>query len=199
MGPIETKGADTTISFWDAPLWTQIAYSLQLLVVLLVSIKFAPIILEKLKRPRKTDKSEAVLNFIPEKPGVTISGIAKGTGINRDTVKYHIYNLISTGEAKLEKFGKYSLLSKKKHAAGGGNILAHFCSDVDKKIVYSMLEKPGINNHELVQLLNLDKSTIHWHIDRLIDDGIVVYEKVGTYKRYYVTIEAEKAVRELEH
>ncbi len=199
LGPADTKGADATISFWDEPLWIKIAYAIQLFAVAIISFKVVPIILEKIKKLRDTEKSNVVLGFISKKPGSTMSGISKGTGISRDTVKYHVYNLISIGRVNMERIGKYSMLFLKKYKRErkARKVLVHLNIATRRKMVNAIMESSGVTNVELAQRLNLDKSTIHWHIDKLIRDGIVVFEKEGIYKKYYLTIDAEELLREL--
>jgi predicted transcriptional regulator len=46
-------------------------------------------------------------------------------------------------------------------------------------------KNPGITGQELSSDLNIDKSTVHWHIKELQADELIDFEKDGRFKRYY--------------
>jgi len=56
---------------------------------------------------------------------------------------------------------------------------------------------PGITNHELAGICGIEKSSVHWHMERLLKDGIVRSEKDGKYVRYYIKDEVKNNLQKL--
>jgi predicted transcriptional regulator len=61
----------------------------------------------------------------------------------------------------------------------------HKRNETRKKMIDIITKKPGITGQELSSGLNIDKSTVHWHIKELHADQFIDFEKDGRLKRYY--------------
>ena len=59
-------------------------------------------------------------------------------------------------------------------------------NDTGKSILISILHKPGMTNQDLTQTFDLDKSTVHWHINDMHNEGLVDLENDGKYKRCFI-------------
>ncbi len=68
---------------------------------------------------------------------------------------------------------------------------AHLKNETSRLILWTILEKPGITNQELTDKFGVDKSTIHWHIQRFRNDNIIAFEQEGKYKRYFINADAK--------
>jgi predicted transcriptional regulator len=69
---------------------------------------------------------------------------------------------------------------------GDDKIYLHLKNDTRKTILNTIEEKPGITGKELAAKLQLDKSTVHWHLKDLSADNIVHSQRDGRFKRYYL-------------
>ena len=65
-------------------------------------------------------------------------------------------------------------------------VLAYVKNDTSKNLLYAIMEEPGITNKKLSEKFGLDKSSVHWHIERFINDRLVKYEHDGKNKRYFL-------------
>ncbi|MCG2738441.1 MAG: winged helix-turn-helix transcriptional regulator, partial [Candidatus Methanoperedenaceae archaeon] len=109
-GPIDTSGADVTISFWELPLWIQIAYISGIILAFLGLFKVIPIVLGRIKNLLENQSRQGIFKHILNNPGCTIAEISDMQKINRGSVKYHIYRLKYEGKIILSKMGKFSRL-----------------------------------------------------------------------------------------
>jgi predicted transcriptional regulator len=104
------------------------------------------------------------------------------------TVKYHLQMLDGEGKIILRKMGKYSRLFNRSHAYSdlAKTVLSHTRNETSKGILCAILAEPGVTNRELSEKFNLDKSSIHWHIERFIGDNMVGFKRDGRYKKYFL-------------
>ncbi|WP_319508952.1 winged helix-turn-helix domain-containing protein [uncultured Methanolobus sp.] len=58
-------------------------------------------------------------------------------------------------------------------------------NETRKNVFETIIEKPGVTGKELSAKLGVDKSTIHWHINKLKEENSICCEKHGRFKRYY--------------
>jgi predicted transcriptional regulator len=59
-------------------------------------------------------------------------------------------------------------------------------NDTRRDILITIFRKPGITNQDLTQAFDLAKSTVHWHINELCNEGFVHFKTDGKYKRYFI-------------
>jgi len=190
---IDTTGADATISFWELPLWIQIAYVSGIILASWGLFKVIPIVLARIKNLLENQNRQGILKYILNNPGCTIAEISDQQGINRGSVKYHIYTIEYEGKIILTKIGKFIRLFQKSGAFKDNEqkMAAHIKSETSRLILRTIFENPGITNQELTDKFHLDKSTIHWHIQRFRNDNIVVFKQEGKYKRYFINTDAK--------
>lgn len=190
---IDTIGADATISFWELPLWIQIAYISGIILASLGLFKVIPIVLGRIKNLLENQNRQGIFKYILNNPGCTIAEISDMQKINRGSVKYHIYRLKYEGKILLLKMGKFSRLFQNSGAFKDDEqkMAAHLKNETNRLILWTILENPGTTNQELTDKFHVDKSTIHWHIQQFHNDNIIVFEQEGKYKRYFVNAEAE--------
>ena len=95
-GPSDTLGADRIVSFFELPLWVQAAWIISVLLGIFGAIKYGALILEKVKITLQNKNRAAILEYMANHPGCTITDLSvqKNTGINRGTVKYHLSVLL---------------------------------------------------------------------------------------------------------
>jgi predicted transcriptional regulator len=193
----DSSGADSTITFWDLPLWLQTVIILQGIIAFLLSITIIPVIIGRLTEKNRSIKADDVFNYIIRHPGSTMSQISRDTKINRDTVKYHTYDLIADGLLTLKKVGKYArLYDKKLNATDLDRLITIYLSDeVNTQILFTILDKPGITNAELVKEISINKSSIHWHIEKFLIDGVITEYKDGVFRRYFITTAVEPIIK----
>ncbi len=185
---VDSTGADATIPFWDLPLWIQVYYVSGLLMALLVSLKIFPAVISCIKRFVKNQNRQNISKYIVDNPGTTKAEISSNLGINRGTVKYHVHKLESNSKIASMKLGKFTKLFKNSSELKNDEkiITSHIRGETSRILLCSILENPGITNQGLAKTLRMDKSTVHWHTNKFLEDNMIRFEKEGRYLKYYV-------------
>ncbi|MFX1499183.1 MAG: winged helix-turn-helix transcriptional regulator [Promethearchaeota archaeon] len=66
-----------------------------------------------------------------------------------------------------------------------------------RKIIKKILLEPGIHNNELLRQCNLQKGQLQWHLEVLLQYGIIKKEKLGQYNTFFPTITDRKKERKM--
>ncbi|MEZ5334322.1 MAG: helix-turn-helix domain-containing protein [Methanolobus sp.] len=53
-----------------------------------------------------------------------------------------------------------------------------------KNVFETIIEEPGVQVRPFLSF-GLDKSTIHWHVNKLDEENIIRSERHGKFKKYY--------------
>ncbi|MCM1986343.1 winged helix-turn-helix transcriptional regulator [Methanococcoides seepicolus] len=197
-------GAEDTISFWELPFKLQLIYISGLLATSVTLYKFLPLLLGRVRQNCKNQNRDEILEFITANPGSTISDIGKQLKLNRGTIKYHLKILHMCNKVKCVRKGKIVMIFKNscKLSNTEQKIAFFLRNDTGKSILISILHKPGMTNQNLTQTFDLDKSTVHWHINDMHNEGLVYFENDGKYKRCFINpaieVDLENAISEVE-
>jgi predicted transcriptional regulator len=194
-GMYEGGGADATLSFWELPLSLQVVYVSGLLGASLIFWKFTPFLLGRIRQKRKNPGRDQILSYITDNPGVTITDIEKNLRIERSTARYHLRVLQLNHKITRLKRGKIILLFKNssRYKDTEKKIISSLRNDTRRLILLSILQEPGITNQEMSQTFNIAKSTVHWHVNDLYNNGLVDFKNEGKYKKCFINpaIEAD--------
>ncbi len=180
------------ISFFDLPLWVQIFLIPSVLLSLFVLIKI-PVIIGRLKNVLDNEKRQSILSYIMENPGCTIADISDTQKINRGTVKYHIFQLELNGKVVTKHEDKFARLFHKTTEFRDMErvITPYLRNDTSKAILRVIMDTPGITNQDLSSRFNLDKSTVHWYLQKFNNDGIINFVKDGKYRKCFMNTDAK--------
>jgi|GEM_PF-1890586 len=192
--PIEkfnSSGSDSPVSFWDLPLWIKISYISGAVLAALASIVLVPSVIKRVKDIFNNDNRLNIFEYIKNDPGCSISDIEKDLALNRGTINYHLTKLESKSLITIKKLGSVSLLYPKSFNDNGmENIIkALLKNEINKKLLLYIMDNPRITNQELSVKFNLDKSTVHWHLEKFRKKGLIEFERDGKYKRCFIKSE----------
>ncbi|MGA9141533.1 MAG: winged helix-turn-helix transcriptional regulator [Methanocella sp.] len=163
-------------------------YVTAMAAVFLGLAKLMPLVLGKIDDILKNENRHNILNYIYANPGTTIAKVTEAQQIERATVRYHLYKLESEGKIVFRKIGKFSRLFRNSHSFSDDDqkVIAHMQNRNSRSILLLVLEQPGITNQELTERLGIEKSAIHWHMEKFIGDGLISYIPDGKFKCYFV-------------
>lgn len=184
---VDDGGADGTITFWQLPLWIQISVVSGMLIPAVAVLKYFPLLLGRIGVRRENSRLNEICSYIKENPGCFESQISRDLAIKRGTLRYYIGILYSEKLVFTLKKGKIKgIFHASRSRSTEQNLLClHLKSDARKTVLDAVVREPGVTRQELSYRLELNKSTIHWHISELLDDEIVHIEKDGRSHRYY--------------
>lgn len=175
-------------TFWQLSDWIKLYYVTAMAAVFLGLAKLMPLVLGKIDDILKNENRHNILNYIYANPGTTIAKVTEAQQIERATVRYHLYKLESEGKIVFRKIGKFSRLFRNSHSFSDDDqkVIAHMQNRNSRSILLLVLEQPGITNQELTERLGIEKSAIHWHMEKFIGDGLISYIPDGKFKCYFV-------------
>jgi predicted transcriptional regulator len=127
-------------------------------------------------RLSKNDNRNCVLEFIIKNPGSSLYEIARGTGINLGTVRYHLFilgiNRKITASQTDGKFVRY-FTNSGTYSKDEQLILSLMRREAIGRTLGLMLEKPGISNVEIAKELDIKESVVSRHIKEHAERSII--------------------------
>ena len=186
--PANIPNSNFYVSFWDLPNWYKLFFISSMAVGFFALVKALPFVLGKIDDLLKNENRHNILNYVYDNPGATVADVAEAQSIERGTVKYHLNKLESEGKIVLNRMGKYSRIFRNSHTYNDfeKTVLAHLQNQTGRSVLLLVLEHPGITNQELAERLGVEKSAIHWHVGKFLQDGLICYRRDGKFKRYFI-------------
>ncbi|MFX1500286.1 MAG: winged helix-turn-helix transcriptional regulator [Promethearchaeota archaeon] len=140
----------------------------------------------------ENENRNKIIELILNEPGIHFNELLRKTGLAAGNLVWHLDILIT-----------YKVIGKKRI----GNYIAYFpyyqknpISNLDLKLKKSKLtleilemieEKPGIWNNIITKKFKVDHKTIHYHLNKLIDLGLIKFRKEGRKKKIYPNLESD--------
>ncbi len=133
--------------------------------------------------------------LVKKQSGCHFREIERISGIQYGTLKYHLNFLTRHG----------LIISKKDN-----NNLRYFPSDFRpenikplsllrqkalRKIILFLMMNESANHEEIARFIHLSPSTVSWHLNKLIKEGIITSEKSGRKNKYKISIDKEEIVK----
>jgi len=196
---IDEGDADKNVSFWQLPLWIQVAFVSAALVTLFGAIKFLPVLLGKLKRLTENRRRDRIYTYIQSNPGSTVRDVSRAEGINVGSVKYHVSQLHITQRIVPKKIGKFLRLFQNSNTYSDTEklVLAAFKNETSKLMLIYIKDNPGATNKQIAERFGIKESTAHWYMNSFLRDRLVKFVKDGKYKKYYLEEDAIPVVHGL--
>lgn len=168
-----------------------------LLSAIFILLKSLPLVISHIEDVLLNKTRSDIFAIVQGNPGLTVSQLSKKFSINRGTLMYHLNVLKSNGKIALKRNGKTVEVFDRLNRFDDNEktVMSCLVSDTSKMIIRMIIDHPGINTTELSYRTNIKKSSVHWHLQRLLNKNIVFYETNGRLKRYYMTEKFEGTVR----
>ncbi len=197
IGPIDSSGADANVSFFQLPLWIQISCITGSLLTFFAAIKFGPVILGRLGDLLNSKNRRAILDYIGDHPGCTITDLSANTRLNRGTVKYHLFLLVRERNVVRKNDGNRMYLFKNGDIdQEKKQVLGYIQNPAKRQILLVIRNEPGINNTAIAERLQIDKSSVYRHLSQFLDEKMVECHWNGKNRCYHVTSDVEKILDE---
>ena len=179
------------VSYWSLPLWVQVASAIDSLMIAGWLLSFLPPVAGRIENVLDNGNRQRIFTYVQRNPGCTPAEITARQNMKNGTVKYHVQMLEAEGMIVLRRMGKFTRLFR---SAGGSDLervaATYLRNETSRGLLQAILDHPGITNSSLSEQFQLDKSSVHWHIDRFLRDRMIRFEQDGKYKKYYVSDEA---------
>jgi len=194
----EPSASVPVVSFWQLPLWVKVAGIIDTIAVAAFLLA-APLIIGRMQNVLENRNRLSIFNYVLRNPGCTQSEISSVNNMKSGTVKYHVQMLASEGKLTLRRMGKFTRLfnSSRANSELEKVVLSYIKNETSKSLLCAIMEEPGVTNGRLSERFRLDKSSVHWHLERFMSDRLVRFEQDGRYKRYFIEPAVEKMLRGL--
>jgi len=140
----------------------------------------------------ENENRNKIIDLILKEPGIHFNELMRKTGLTAGNLVWHL-DILKT----------YKIVGKKRI----GNFVAYFpyydknpVSNIDLKLqkskltlrILEMIERePGIWNSVITKKIKVDHKTIHYHVNKLIDLGLINVRKEGRKKKLFPDFDSE--------
>lgn len=122
-------------------------------------------------------------------PGTYLRKICKETGLAMGDTQHHLFSLEREGLIKSRKIGQLkhrhyypvSIINEQNEL-----ILAFLRQNTSRDILIYLIDHAGSNQNEIANFKNFKAPTISWHMNRLMDAGIISSVKEGKSVQYFI-------------
>lgn len=194
--PPPTIGKITRKDFIERLLW----YFFYPVIWVIGHIVYPPVI----RRLKEEDILEneirvRILDLLTDRGVAHFREIQRVVTTSFSVLKWHLQVLEDFGFVRHTKVGRYtvyyctqdSLIVRSKEAA------FLLKSENVRKIMNSIIRNQNVHQAELARLVDLHHDTIQYHVDKLINVGLLCALSDGKFTRYYLTDEQQTLVQEL--
>jgi len=142
------------------------------------------------------DARQVIYQAITATPGTDVKTLAEVTGINENTLRYHLDRLVATG--KITSFARPGVvryfLNQGAFTQFEHRVFHYLWSDTPRGILWLLQQNPGLTRQQLADALMIAGPSVTRQMDNLIEDGIVENRSPGRSNHYYLTAESAQAI-----
>ncbi len=185
-------------TYLDLPLWIQIAALVDAVLLAVSAVGLFSPVAGRILDLMGNRNRQSIYAYVANNPGCTQAEIAARQDMREGTVKYHLLMLESEGKIIRRRMGKFTRLFRNSGTSDlEKKVASRLRNDMSRNILAAILAGPGITNQELSERFGIEKSSIHWHIDRFLEDGIIRVVQDGRHKKYFMKDEAKDVLLKL--
>lgn len=137
------------------------------------------------------DTRQNVFSAISGNPGIDVPMLVRSTGINENTLRYHLVKLVESGRITyLVKPGVIRYFLNQGSYSPAEQVLIHYLwSETPGAIIRLLRSTPGLTRQQISDALGITGPSVTRHMNHLIDDGIIQNRFPGRSNHYYLTEE----------
>lgn len=149
----------------------------------------------------KLDVRKRIYDVINESPGLHFREVQRRTNLAVGSLQYHLDYLQKHHILKTQAEGKfvryYTVRGpqvNEPHDVNqqGQKTMAFLRHESTRKIILFLLKETKANNERIAGELQLSPSTISWHLDKLVENGIITRERQGR-KTFFAIVNPAQA------
>lgn len=146
------------------------------------------------------DSRRKLYELIEENPGLHFRELERRTGIVVGSLQYHLEFLQKKHLIKSFRQGKFlRYYSVRESVVEEKAAMSFLRKPSARRIILFLLEKKKANNLEVSNAVNLSPSTTSWHLDQLVEEGVIGKEKRGRESLFFVVKPDEVVSLLIEH
>lgn len=135
-----------------------------------------------------------IFEMVCEDPGISASAVADAIDVHLTTAIYHLDQLRDDDRIEGVQEGRSTLYfeNHRKYGRMEKRVLSTLKKGTAAELLEMVAENPGIHPAELARQLDLSRTSIKWHTDRLADDGLLEKHPNGGTLQLQVPDRAEQ-------
>jgi len=137
-----------------------------------------------------------IYQAITATPGIDVKTLTDMTGINENTLRYHVDRLVATGKIScftrpgvVRYFPNQGAYSQFEHM-----VFHYLWTDTPRGILWLLYQHPGLTRQHLADALAISGPSVTRQMDNLIEDDVVENRFPGRSNHYYLTAEAAQTI-----
>jgi len=136
----------------------------------------------------ENENRKNIIKAILAEPGIYNNELIRQCNLQKGQLQWHLQVLLQYKIVRKEKIGQYTAYfpSIKYEDSKSNTKLLRSWSKTNFKILDLIEENPGINPSMIAVNLNLNKSSVKYHVDKFIKEDVILHEKEGRLIRLYV-------------
>jgi len=130
----------------------------------------------------------SLYDLICSYPGIDMSGLAELSGINENTLRYHLDRIAEEQMITTLTVGKafHFFENHKKYSDEEQQFLSRFSSGQSGRILQTIRDHPGIIRRDLADILGIASPTVTRTVQYLTGQGYIKLVKEGKYTRHFL-------------
>lgn len=145
------------------------------------------------------DARSTLYREVLRKPGSDGGTLARATGINENTLRYHLVKLVETGTiTTFVRPGVVRYFPNQGRYSPFEQVVIHYTRTATPCSILELLSiSPGMTRQDLADALALSGPSVSRQMFSLIDDGILENRSDGRSNHYFLTRDAYRALKSL--
>jgi len=137
--------------------------------------------------------------YVQGHPGVYFSDLLRETDLARGQLSYHLRILQENDRIiSVSRGGHKHFFPAHEFSQPAQVLLSILTLDTPREILLHIYGEPGATRSDLAEAVGTTKPNVAWHLDRLVDAGLVSADKEGRAYHYYPDADGELVQRLLE-
>jgi DNA-binding transcriptional ArsR family regulator len=138
-----------------------------------------------------------IYHYVEDNPGTHMRQVGRELDIPMGTLEYHLRYLVDEGLLATREDDRYTrYFVKGQTSRHEKDVLAAIRQETPRRIVAQLLMEPGASHGEILEEFDVSASTLSFHLNKLVEAGVVEKEKSGR-KNLYSIVDEEVASRVL--
>jgi len=129
----------------------------------------------------ENENRKNIIKNILEEPGIHNNELLRRCNLQKGQLQWHLQVLLHYNIIRKEKIGQYSAFfpsfNNKDQKENHKLLLSK--SKTSLRILNMIEDYPGISASKIASNLNLNKSSVKYHVDRFIEETMIFYEQDG--------------------
>lgn len=165
-------------------------------LTLAVAGLLAPLVLSS-RDDEDNEIRRRIYEMVCDDPAISATAVAEALDIHLTTAIYHLDQLRDADRIEGVEEGRSTLYfeNHRKYGRIEKRVLTTLKKGTAADLLELVAENPGIHPAELARKLDLSRTSIKWHTDRLADDGLIEKQPSGATLQLQVPDQAEQLLR----